>query len=113
MAVNCAAIPAELMEGEMFGHEKGAFTGAGALHKGYAERARGGTLFLDEIGEMPLALQAKLLRLVDARQFHRVGGETPISFSARIVCATNVDLEASQAGAVPRRPALSHQCRSP
>ncbi len=92
VAVNCAAIPAELMESELLGHEKGAFSGAHALHRGYAERARSGILFLDEIGEMPLGLQAKLLRLVEAREFHRVGGETSVPFGARVVCATNSDL---------------------
>ncbi|MDR3470225.1 MAG: sigma-54 dependent transcriptional regulator [Devosia sp.] len=93
VAVNCAAIPIELMESELFGHERGAFTGAQSRHLGYAERAGSGTLFLDEIGEMPLGLQAKLLRLLDERSFTRVGGEKPVAFAARVVCATNVDLE--------------------
>lgn len=93
MAVNCAAIPAELLEAEIFGHERGAFTGAQARHLGYAERAGEGTLFLDEIGDLAPALQAKLLRLVEERQFHRVGGEAAIQFRARIVCATNADLQ--------------------
>jgi DNA-binding NtrC family response regulator len=93
VAVNCAAIPAELMESEMFGHEKGAFSGATALHRGYAERAGDGTLFLDEVGDLPLAMQAKLLRLIEERKFTRVGGEKPIEFKARIVCATNITLE--------------------
>jgi DNA-binding NtrC family response regulator len=92
VAVNCAAVPPELMESEMFGHEKGAFSGATALHRGYAERAGDGTLFLDEIGDMPLAMQAKLLRLIEEREFTRVGGEKAIPFKARTVCATNVDL---------------------
>ncbi|MBN9307515.1 MAG: sigma-54-dependent Fis family transcriptional regulator [Devosia sp. 67-54] len=92
IAVNCAAIPVELMESELFGHERGAFTGAQSRHLGYAERAGAGTLFLDEIGEMPLSLQAKLLRLLDERRFHRVGGEKLVEFEARVVCATNVDL---------------------
>ncbi|ODT45192.1 MAG: sigma-54-dependent Fis family transcriptional regulator [Methylobacterium sp. SCN 67-24] len=94
MAVNCAAIPAELMESELFGHEKGAFTGAQGRHLGYAERAGSGTLFLDEIGDLAPRLQAKLLRLLEDRIFTRVGGEQPQSFKARIVCATNADLEA-------------------
>jgi len=99
VAVNCAAIPAELLESELFGHEKGAFTGAAARHLGYAERARDGILFLDEIAEMPKALQAKLLRLVEERCFHRLGGEAAIPFRARIVAATNRDIRASaQAG---------------
>lgn len=95
VAVNCAAIPAELLESELFGHEKGAFTGAQSRHLGYAERARAGILFLDEIGAMPLALQSKLLRLVEGRTFHRVGGEKEVAFHARIVAATNQDLAAA------------------
>jgi DNA-binding NtrC family response regulator len=93
MAVNCAAIPAELLEAELFGHERGAFTGAQARHLGWAERAGEGTLFLDEIGDLAPALQAKLLRLLEDRQFYRVGGESAVTFRARIVCATNADLE--------------------
>ena len=91
--VNCAAIPSELVESELFGHDRGAFTGAQTRHQGYAERARTGILFLDEIGELPLSAQAKLLRLIDERTFIRVGGEVPIKTSARIICATNVNLE--------------------
>jgi DNA-binding NtrC family response regulator len=93
MAVNCAAVPAELIDSEVFGHEKGAFTGAHALHRGYAERAADGVLFLDEVGELPLPQQAKLLRLVQERVFFRVGGEKPLPFQARLICATNLDLE--------------------
>jgi DNA-binding NtrC family response regulator len=93
VAVNCAAIPSELMEAELFGHEKGAFTGAQARHAGYAERAGRGTLFLDEIGELSMPLQSKLLRLLEERSFTRVGGEKPLTFAARVVCATNADLE--------------------
>ena len=93
MAVNCAAIPRELIDSELFGHEKGAFTGAHARHEGYAERARGGVLFLDEVGELPAPVQAKLLRVVQERVFHRVGGERPIACRARLFCATNADLE--------------------
>ncbi|BCH34217.1 sigma-54-dependent Fis family transcriptional regulator [Mesorhizobium sp. L-8-10] len=92
VAVNCAAIPVDLLESELFGHEKGAFTGAQQRHLGYAERAGKGTLFLDEIGDMPLPLQAKFLRLIEDRSFHRVGGESPIPFHARIVAATHRDL---------------------
>ena len=99
MAVNCAAIPPDLLESEVFGHERGAFTGAQQRHLGYAERAGAGTLFLDEIGEMPPALQAKLLRVVEERSFHRVGGQTAIPLRARLVCATNRDLpEAIRSG---------------
>lgn len=93
MAVNCAAIPAELLESEIFGHERGAFSGAVRQHHGYAERAAGGTLFLDEIGDMPLPLQAKILRLIEERTFFRIGGEKPIEFRARVVAATHQDLE--------------------
>ncbi len=89
MAVNCAAIPADLLESEIFGHEKGAFTGAQQRHLGYAERAGKGTLFLDEIGDMSPSLQAKLLRLIEDGSFHRVGGEAAIPFHARIVSATH------------------------
>ncbi len=95
MAVNCAAIPADLLESEIFGHERGAFTGADRQHQGYAERTRGGTLFLDEIGDMPLALQAKILRLVEDRNFYRIGGEQQIAFAGRIVAATHRDLVAA------------------
>jgi DNA-binding NtrC family response regulator len=93
MAVNCAAIPANLMEAELFGHERGAFTGAAQRHLGYAERAGGGTLFLDEIGDLGLPLQAKLLRLLEDRTFHRLGGEHALPFQARVVAATHSDLE--------------------
>jgi DNA-binding NtrC family response regulator len=95
MAVNCAAIPDDLLESELFGHERGAFTGAQARHLGYAERARAGVLFLDEIGEMPLPLQTKLLRLIEDRAFHRIGGERPVPFEARLICASNQDLQAA------------------
>jgi DNA-binding NtrC family response regulator len=97
VAVNCAAIPAELLESEIFGHEKGAFTGAYQRHLGYAERAGKGTLFLDEIGDMPLPLQAKLLRLIEEGSFHRVGGECAVPFRARIVAASNRDLAGATA----------------
>jgi DNA-binding NtrC family response regulator len=90
--VNCAAIPAELIESQLFGHEKGAFTGAHARHLGFAEQAAAGTLFLDEIAELPLPMQAKLLRLLQDRSFRRVGGETTLPFRARVVAATNAEL---------------------
>lgn len=92
MAVNCAAIPDNLLESEIFGHERGAFTGASGRHLGYAERARGGVLFLDEIGDLPLPLQAKLLRILEERCFTRLGGEQSLAFEARLICATNADL---------------------
>ena len=92
MAVNCGAIPGDLMESELFGHERGAFTGATKRHLGYAERAGEGTLFLDEIAELRPELQVKLLRLIEDRTFHRVGGEHPLPFRGRLVAATNGDL---------------------
>ena len=91
--VNCAAIPAGLMESELFGHEKGAFTGAHQRSIGYLEKAQGGTLFLDEIGEIDLAMQAKLLRFIQLGELHRVGGRQKISVDVRIVAATNRDLK--------------------
>lgn len=103
MAVNCSAIPADLMESELFGHERGAFTGATQRHRGFAERAGGGVLFLDEIGDLQLPLQAKLLRLIEERAYFRLGGETPLSFDARLVCASNVDLEAAVAAGTFRQ----------
>jgi len=93
VAVNCAAIPADLLESELFGHEKGAFTGAATRHEGYAERAGEGILLLDEIGELQPSLQAKLLRMIQERQFFRVGGERPTQFRARLICASNADLD--------------------
>ncbi len=93
VAVNCSAIPRDLLESEIFGHESGAFSGASRRHRGYAERAGSGILFLDEIGDLQPELQAKLLRLLEDRTFFRVGGEQPISFDARIVCASNANLD--------------------
>jgi DNA-binding NtrC family response regulator len=98
MAVNCAAVPADLMESELFGHERGSFTGAARRHEGWAERAGAGTLFLDEIADLALPLQAKLLRLLQERSFTRVGGTSPVPLQARVLCATNADLEQRVAG---------------
>jgi DNA-binding NtrC family response regulator len=92
VAINCAAIPEALLENELFGHEKGAFTGAASRKIGKAEMAHRGTLFLDEIGDLPLSLQAKILRLVQERQFERVGGLQTIGVDVRVVAATNRDL---------------------
>jgi DNA-binding NtrC family response regulator len=92
IAINCAAIPENLLESELFGHEKGSFTGAIQSRKGKFELAEGGTIFLDEIGEMPLALQAKLLRVLQERVFERVGGSKEIKADVRVIAATNRDL---------------------
>jgi two-component system, NtrC family, nitrogen regulation response regulator NtrX len=93
VSLNCAAIPAELMESELFGHEKGAFTGAAARHVGKFEQAHGGTLFLDEIGDMPLAMQAKLLRVLEESEIERVGGGRPLPVDVRVIVATHRNLE--------------------
>ena len=93
VSVNCAALPETLLESELFGHERGAFTGATAMRKGRFELADTGTLFLDEIGDIPLPLQAKLLRVLQERSFERVGGSRPIKVDVRIVTATNKELK--------------------
>ncbi len=93
VAINCAAIPDTLIESELFGHEKGSFTGAGQKNIGKIESAEKGTLFLDELGDMPLAAQAKLLRFIQERVIERIGGRVEIPVDVRIVCATNKDLE--------------------
>src|SRR3989442_6623516 len=92
--VNCAAIPTELLESELFGHEKGAFTGASATRRGKFELAHGGTIFLDEVGDLHGASQAKLLRVLQEGEFHRVGGEQTIKVAVRVISATNRDLAA-------------------
>ncbi len=93
VAINCAAIPENLLESELFGHEKGAFTGAVKTTEGKIELAHGGTLFLDEVGDIPLQLQVKLLRFLQERTIERIGGRKPIPVDTRIVCATHQDLE--------------------
>ncbi len=93
VALNCAAIPSALLESELFGHERGAFTGACTQTKGRFQMADGGTLFLDEIGDMPLELQPKLLRALQEREFERLGGSQTVRINVRVVAATNQDLE--------------------
>ena len=95
VVVNCVAIPETLLESELFGYEKGAFTGAASRHIGKVEIADGGTLFLDEIGDMPLAIQGKILRLLEDRRIERIGGRRPFPVDVRIIAATNRDLEAA------------------
>jgi transcriptional regulator with GAF, ATPase, and Fis domain len=91
--LNCAAIPEELLESELFGHEKGAFTGATAFKPGKFDMANGGTIFLDEIGDMPLNLQSKILRIIQEREFYRVGGSKTIQVNVRFIASTNKHLE--------------------
>jgi two-component system, NtrC family, nitrogen regulation response regulator NtrX len=93
ITLNCAAVPAELIESELFGHEKGAFTGAGGRHVGKFEQAEGGALFLDEIGDMPVAMQAKLLRVLEEGEVERVGSDKPVKVNVRVVVATHRNLE--------------------
>jgi len=94
IAINTAAIPRDLLESELFGHERGAFTGAQTMRRGRFEQADGGTLFLDEIGDMPAELQTRLLRVLSDGQFYRVGGHTPITVNVRVIAATHQELEA-------------------
>src|SRR5215212_1940017 len=91
LPLNCGAVSPQLIESELFGHEKGSFTGADRQHKGYFERAHGGTLFLDEITEMPIELQVKLLRVLETNSFARIGGDQPVEVDVRVVAATNRD----------------------
>lgn len=93
VTLNCAAVPTELIESELFGHEKGSFTGAAQRHMGKFEQAHRGTLFLDEIGDMPLAMQAKLLRVLEESEVERIGGDKPFTVDVRVVVATHTDLE--------------------
>ncbi|PYX50252.1 MAG: sigma-54-dependent Fis family transcriptional regulator [Acidobacteria bacterium] len=94
VTLNCAAVPAELIESELFGHEKGSFTGASGRHIGKFEQADRGTIFLDEIGDMPLNMQAKLLRVLEEGEVERIGGDKPVTVNVRVVVATHRDLEA-------------------
>ena len=93
VTVNCAAIPSELLESELFGHEKGSFTGADSKKEGRFEASNEGTLFLDEIGDMPMSLQAKLLRAIESRKIQRVGGKQEIDLNLRLICATHQNIE--------------------
>ena len=107
IAINCNAIPENLLESELFGHEKGAFTGAHMQRKGHIESAAGGTLFLDEIGELPASVQVKLLRFLQEKRFQRVGGRQEMQSDARVIAATNVNLQGVRRERdVPRGPLL-------
>ena len=108
ITLNCAAVPAELIESELFGHEKGSFTGAAGRHVGKFEQAEHGTIFLDEIGDMPLHMQAKLLRVLEENEVERVGGEKPVPVDVRVLVATHLDLEA-QVRERKFRPDLFHR----
>jgi two-component system, NtrC family, nitrogen regulation response regulator GlnG len=94
VALNTAAIPRDLLESELFGHERGSFTGAQSTRRGRFEQAEGGTLFLDEIGDMPLDLQTRLLRVLSDGHYYRVGGHQPLKANVRVIAATHQDLEA-------------------
>ena len=113
VAINCAAVPENLLEAELFGHVRGAFTGALANRTGKFELANGGTLLLDEIGEMPLVLQPKLLRVLQEREFYRLGDTRPIQVNVRVIASTNRPLQnLVREGTVSRRPLLPAECHS-
>ena len=113
VAINCAAIPETLIENELFGHERGAFTGAGDRRLGKFELASSGTVFLDEIGELPLAVQGKLLRVIEEKVVDRIGGRAPVPVDVRVVAATNKDLKAAvENGRVSWRSVFPARCFS-
>jgi transcriptional regulator with PAS, ATPase and Fis domain len=113
IAVNCGAIPEGTIDSELFGHEKGSFTGAHEARKGYFEVANGGTIFLDEVGELPLTTQVRLLRVLETGEFIRVGSSKAQKTNVRVVAATNVQmLQAVQRGNVPRGPVLPVEHRT-
>ena len=118
VAVNCAAIPENLVEAELFGHAKGAFHRRGQRSVGRFEQAHRGTIFLDEVGEIPLAMQPKLLRVLQEREFQRVGGSGTIQIDTRVIAASNIDLEQAVGGktisrrsAVPAERGADSRCR--
>ena len=114
VAINTAAIPKDLLESELFGHERGAFTGAQTMRRGRFEQADGGTLFLDEIGDMPFDLQTRLLRVLSDGQFYRVGGHQPLKSNVRVIAATHQNLEERvRAGVLPRGPVPPPQRHPP
>lgn len=110
--INCAAIPEELIESELFGHEKGAFTGATAARRGKFDQANGGTLFLDEIGDMSLKTQAKILRILQEHKFDRVGGNRTIEVDVRVIAATNKNLQEEIKSGEFREDLFSLKCAS-
>jgi DNA-binding NtrC family response regulator len=113
IAVNCGAVPETLIESELFGHERGSFTGAARTHRGCFERASGGTLFLDEITEMPFDMQVRLLRALEARRFSRVGGDQEITADVRVIAATNRELRAAVAAGKLREDLMYRICVIP
>jgi DNA-binding NtrC family response regulator len=113
IAVNCGALPETLIESELFGHERGSFTGAARTHRGCFERANGGTLFLDEITEMPVDMQVRLLRVLEAGRFSRVGGDQEISTDVRVIAASNRDLRTAVASGKLREDLMYRLCVIP
>jgi DNA-binding NtrC family response regulator len=113
IAVNCGAIPENLIESELFGHERGSFTGASRMHRGFFERASGGTLFLDEVTEMPIEMQVRLLRVLETGRFCRVGGDLEIATDVRVLAASNRDLEEAVASGRLREDLMYRLCVIP